>query len=213
MPKAGGQSFAAAVSYAEGVAPTDNQHLATKKYVDSAVAGLTGGLYATKEYVDQQDGILDGKITNAQNTANTANATADRAEGKADTNAQLIGSLGSKGTTVVGYIDSVKEIADKAAVAEIVNGQINGLDTKITNTNTALEGVKGTAEAAMPKAGGAFTGAVSGIAPTENAHLTTKSYVDGAIGGAKTELIGGATNKTLKAIEDAHAADKATIDS
>ena len=30
----------------------------------------------------------------------------------------------------------------------------------------------------MPKSGGTFTGAVSGIAPTLSAHLATKDYVD-----------------------------------
>ena len=35
----------------------------------------------------------------------------------------------------------------------------------------------------MPLAGGTFTGVVSGVTPTADAHLTTKSYVDTAVGG------------------------------
>lgn len=35
----------------------------------------------------------------------------------------------------------------------------------------------------MPLAGGTFTGVVSGVTPTADAHLTTKAYVDSALGG------------------------------
>ena len=35
----------------------------------------------------------------------------------------------------------------------------------------------------MPLAGGTFTGVVSGVTPTADAHLTTKSYVDTAVSG------------------------------
>lgn len=41
---------------------------------------------------------------------------------------------------------------------------------------TAAQGTL--AENAMPKAGGIFTGSVSGIVPTDDANLTTKAYVD-----------------------------------
>lgn len=44
---------------------------------------------------------------------------------------------------------------------------------------TAAQGTK--ADAAMPKAGGTFTGAVSGITPTADANLSTKKYVDDQI--------------------------------
>lgn len=47
----------------------------------------------------------------------------------------------------------------------------------------------GTAGNAMPKTGGTFTGAVSGVAPTEGANLTTKSYVDDAIASATAGVV------------------------
>lgn len=40
----------------------------------------------------------------------------------------------------------------------------------------------------MPKSGGTFTGAVSGIAPTQDAHLVTKSYVDSTIAAQVASL-------------------------
>lgn len=49
----------------------------------------------------------------------------------------------------------------------------------ISDFATAAQGT--IAENAMPKAGGTFTGAVSGIAPTDDANLTTKAYVDAQI--------------------------------
>lgn len=217
MPKAGG-TFEGAVF---GVTPDKTngnaKALVTKEYVDNAVTGLEIGTYATTEYVNTEVGKAIGAAANAQSTANTANATAERAEGKADANAKTIGTLGEKAADVVSYIDTVKATADAAAVKSVVDGQISGLDTKIGNTNSALEGVKTTADNAMPKAGGeSFGAAVSyaeGVTPTDNAHLTTKSYVDGAVNDAKTELIGGATKTTLKAIEDAHTTDIGNINS
>lgn len=50
-------------------------------------------------------------------------------------------------------------------------------------TKTEADAIKATAEAAMPKSGGAFTGAVTVQAPTENMHPATKQYVDNAISG------------------------------
>lgn len=47
-------------------------------------------------------------------------------------------------------------------------------------SQTDLTAVKTTADAAMPKSGGTFTGAVSVPAPTADAHAATKSYVDQA---------------------------------
>lgn len=50
-------------------------------------------------------------------------------------------------------------------------------------TKAESDAVKATAEAAMPKAGGAFTGPVTVQAPTANMHPATKQYVDNAISG------------------------------
>lgn len=48
-------------------------------------------------------------------------------------------------------------------------------------TTEELQGVKTTADAAMPKSGGTFTGPVTVQAPTEDMNPATKQYVDGII--------------------------------
>lgn len=50
-------------------------------------------------------------------------------------------------------------------------------------TSSELSAVENTANAAMPKAGGAFTGAVTVQAPTSAMNPATKQYVDNAISG------------------------------
>lgn len=50
-------------------------------------------------------------------------------------------------------------------------------------TKTEFDDVKDTADAAMPKEGGAFTGAITVQAPTEDQNPATKEYVDNAISG------------------------------
>ena len=206
MPKTGGTFTGEVLGVTPNKTSGNAKALTTKEYVDEAVSGLTGGVYATKKYVDGEVGKATAAAGNAQSTANTAKTTAERAEGKADANAKTIGTLGEKAADVVSYIDAVKATADAAAVKSVVDGQIGGLDTKITNTNTVLNGVKETAEAAMPKAGGNFTGDTltkKGVA------IATTEDVE----AAKTALVGGATSKTLKAIEDAHATDMGNINS
>lgn len=75
-------------------------------------------------------------------------------------------------------------------------------------TSEELNGVKATAEAAMPKSGGAFTGAVTVQAPTENMNPATKQYVDNAISGITDFGIdagpGEAGYDNLEALETAH---------
>lgn len=213
MPKAGGTFTGIVLGQTPDKNSGNAKALVTKEYVDAAVTGLEIGDYATKKYVDQEVGkatqaanIANTAAGNAQSIANSAKTIAERAEGKADANAKTIGTLGEKAADVVSYIDAVKATADAAAVKSVVDGQIGGLDTKITNTNTVLNGVKETAEAAMPKAGGNFTGDTltkKGVA------IATTEDVE----AAKTALVGGATSKTLKAIEDAHATDMGNINS
>ena len=88
----------------------------------------------------------------------------------------------------VNKIESVKvdgvalDIQEKA-----VNIDLSGIAKK-----SELEQVKATAEAAMPKAGGTFEGAIHVIAPTENTNPATKKYVDDALGnitGIKFEIV------------------------
>lgn len=71
--------------------------------------------------------------------------------------------------------------ATKAALTQ-VEGDVANIEADVGELQTGLAAVKATADAAMPKAGGAFTGAVTVQAPTAEANPATKKYVDDAIG-------------------------------
>lgn len=75
----------------------------------------------------------------------------------------------------------VKGLATGTTSGHIVTWGDNGYtvaDSGKTISDFATTAQGTLAENAMPKAGGTFTGAVSGIAPTDDANLTTKAYVD-----------------------------------
>ena len=65
---------------------------------------------------------------------------------------------------------------------EIVDKKVN-IDLSSYAKKTEVEAVQSVANAAMPKAGGEFTGAVTVQAPTADMNPATKKYVDDAIGG------------------------------
>lgn len=78
----------------------------------------------------------------------------------------------------------IKGLATGTTSGHIVTWGDNGYTVAdsgktVSDFATAAQGTL--AENAMPKAGGTFTGAVSGIAPTDDANLTTKAYVDAQI--------------------------------
>lgn len=78
----------------------------------------------------------------------------------------------------------VKGLATGTTSGHIVTWGNNGYTVAdsgktVSDFATAAQGTL--AQNAMPKAGGTFTGAVSGIAPTDDANLTTKAYVDAQI--------------------------------
>lgn len=87
-------------------------------------------------------------------------------------------------------------IATGAQVNVLEGVKVNGTDVPIADKKvnidlssyaktTAVEAVQAIADAAMPKAGGAFTGAITIQAPTENMNPATKQYVDTAINAVK----------------------------
>ena len=67
---------------------------------------------------------------------------------------------------------------------EIVDKKVN-IDLSSYAKKTEVEAVQSVANAAMPKAGGEFTGAVTIQAPTEDMNPATKQYVDTAINTVK----------------------------
>lgn len=72
-------------------------------------------------------------------------------------------------------------------IANIINGGESGTDTfdlettNLSKISDAASKAQDTANAAMPKTGGDFTGAITIQAPTENMNPATKKYVDDAI--------------------------------
>ena len=76
-------------------------------------------------------------------------------------------------------------------------------------TSAELTAVKTTADAAMPKSGGSFTGSVTVQAPTADMHPATKQYVDTAISGITDFGVDMGPNNagydSLNALKNAHA--------
>lgn len=92
---------------------------------------------------------------------------------------------------------------DSAGSASAVLGKSTdsaGVET-VYGANKAAANAQATANAAMPKAGGTFTGAVSVVKPTEDAHAARK--VD--VSDAQTAAANDATTKANQALSDAKA--------
>lgn len=211
MPKAGGTFTGAVFGVTPDKTTGDAKALATKEYVDNAVTGLEIGTYATTDYVDGQVQTLDGKITTVDTKATNAGNLAATADGKADANAATIGTLNKEtmGATIVEYIGKVKDTADAAAVKTVVDGQIEALTGSIGTVDGKVDEVAqdlADLDAATVKAtDGVFTNTPK-VGDVAIATVTDVANV-------KTEVIGGATLTTLKAIEDKHSQDLVTINS
>ena len=84
-------------------------------------------------------------------------------------------------TSNVGTITGIKMNSESKGTSGVVD-----LGTVLTDASKFATSAQGTkADNAMPKAGGAFTGAVTVQAPTENMSPATKQYVDTAINAVK----------------------------
>lgn len=128
----------------------------------------------------------------------------------ADELAEKVSALEARCTTIEGKLilattekDGFLSKEDKAKLDGIAAGaqvnvlegvQVNGTDVAIVDKKvnidlspyaktTEVEAVQAIADAAMPKAGGAFTGAITIQAPAEDMNPATKKYVDDAISG------------------------------
>ena len=88
-------------------------------------------------------------------------------------------------------VNKIESIKVNDVALDITEKAVN-IDLSNYAKTTELNQVKATAEAAMPKAGGTFEGAIHVVAPTENTNPATKKYVDDAIGnitGVKFEIV------------------------
>ena len=210
MPKTGGE-FSEKVTYAAGIKIENDQDLTTKAYVDAAVTGLAIGEYVKTSDYNADKLVLEGKIATADTKATNAGNLADQADKKAEANTATIGALDKDemGATVVEYIGKVKDTAEAAAVKTVVDGQIEALTKSIGNVDSKADGIASDLadlDAATVKAtNGVFTNT------PKVGDVAVATVTD--VANAKTEVIGGATLTTLKAIEDKHAQDLVTINS
>ena len=123
---------------------------------------------AVQELIDAGNFAVKGQIVDADISASAAIAVS-KISG--------LGALATKNTVVEADISG-----------QIAHTKISGLGSAATADTadfaTAAQGAK--ADAAMPKAGGAFTGAVTVQAPTAEMNPATKKYVDDAVSAAAT---------------------------
>ena len=149
---------------------------------DAEKAALDSGI--TSELVTKYNGY-DGRITAAKNQADKGVEDAASALTKANA------VLGSETDTAA----DATVYGVKASV-ESLTATVNVLDSNITDVENVANGAQETAERAenaaadaqltadnaMPKIGGDFTGAITVLAPTADMHPATKKYVDTEIG-------------------------------
>ena len=197
MPKAGG-TFTGQVKLDSAVVIEEDgdTQLVPKSYVDNKVAGVGIGNYYKKSEIDEKVTDLGTKISTAQSAAEAAQGAAEAAQATADANATHIGTIPTGAKSLQDQITAVKATAEAAAVKTEVNAAIEGINNQITTINSNIEAVETTANAAMPKAGGNFTGEVD--VTINNVKVAT---VDD-ISTAKTELIGtGGKATTIQGLE------------
>lgn len=144
-----------------------------------------------------QKGVDDAAAAQAAAEAaqTTANAKYTKPTGgipKTDLASAVQTSLGKADTALQKHQTVVLDSGTNNGTLKLTVGEtttdniaVKGLGTAAyTASNayaTAAQGIK--AENAMPKAGGAFTGAVTVLAPTADMNPATKKYVDNAISG------------------------------
>jgi len=205
-----------------GVWPTESGHLTNKGYVDSAVAEASGitdhglllgltdddhpiyslvdgsrpftgtisgvlptesGHLATKGYIDDfvlatSSGVTDhGFLTGLTDDDHPQYTLTDGTRDFTGTVSGIIptesGHLATKG-----YVDDIVGASD--------HGALTGLTDDDHPQYTLVDGSR------------PFTGAVSGVIPTEAAHLTTKAYVDTAVLVASGSLWGYSGNRRIQ---------------
>lgn len=169
---------------------------------DGTVVGDAAVVKGWAELLAKAQKGVDDAAT-AQAAAEAAQATANAALPKADfesfqtENTEAIAEAKKAGT------DAMTEAKKKVETVALAGGTNNGT-LKLTVNGTATDNIAVTglgsaaytdadayataaqgekADAAMPKAGGAFTGAVTVLAPTADMNPANKKYVDDAIKG------------------------------
>lgn len=181
-------------------APANPADVATKKYVDDAVTGVT----PTESYLPVSGGTMEGNLNmgNHQITnVDTFTATNIIVKGTAEASASIkvTGDASrseidlndaSDNPVVVKGVDTPADNNDAAnksyvdavdAKLTAVNGELTGVKNTVTTLNSTVEGItSGTADTPYLKlAGGTMTGALTlSGAPTADLQAATKAYVD-----------------------------------
>ena len=147
--------------------PSDNAHLVNKLYADNLVAGVDLSGIATNA------AAIEALTNGAPELLNTLNELAE-----------AIGDDENFATTVTNQISAETTARTNADTA--LSGRLDTLEADPT-TQSLLDAettARQNADALlMPKAGGTFTGAISGPAPTADSHLATKKFAEDLVAG------------------------------
>ena len=143
-----------------GVTPIEDSHLTTKIYVDDAITTATGSL--TSDH---------GDLVGLSDDDHTQYSLADGTRAFTGTVSGITPSSSADLTTKE-YVDDAITTATGSLTSD--HGDLTGLADDDHTQYILTDGTR------------PFTGTVSGVTPTENAHLVTKAYADtlSGIGGA-----------------------------
>ena len=149
---------------------------------------------ATKKYVDEAKASATAAATAAQNTANTAVDKAEAADDKAVAAQNSADKAQQEVDALETVVAGVKATADNRVLTTTFNEFKASNTTRINEVEDAAEAAQATADAALPKSGGAMTGniAMGGNkitnlgAPAADSDAATKGYVDDEVAAAKT---------------------------
>ena len=152
-------------------------------------------------------------LDKVNNTADKDKSVASATKATQDGQGNVIADTYATKTEVSGVKVSVTTSGTGNAITSASIDEATGRVITLTKgstfaTSAELSGVKSTADAAMPKSGGTFTGAVTVQTPTADMNPATKKYVDTAIGNINSfDVDMGPENKgyaSLTALKTAH---------
>lgn len=149
-------SFSSTDTITVGRGPTQNLEVATKQYVDDAVAagggGGTGG-DVSKEYVDQQITSLQTQLTDKVSKTGDTMTGALNMDGQQIQNAVLSSNTGTSLDDGAGGPGKLTNLADPVDPTDAVN--LQSLNTAISDAKTDLSGDF------LPTSGGNMTGDIN----------------------------------------------------
>jgi len=221
VPTNADRGFTATVS---GIDPTQDYHLATKKYIDDNIitdhGSLTGkddddhlqyvpvsasrGFVATVSGIDptQDYHLATKKYIDDEITANVITAHSGLSGLDQDDHTQYILATGLRAFS--GTVSGVAPTADAhLTTKQYVDDAITTATGSLTTDHGSLVGLADDdhLQYVPTNADRGFTATVSGIDPTQDYHLTTKNYVDSVsvdkVKSGRTQL---ATNDSSKSI-------------